>query len=149
MFKPSLYEIRFLFIYLFIFSKRASPVATPLARKSSQSNTNRRTPKYKKIPFFDGEMCKLDFIDWLLNLKEYFDYLEICDEERVRLTFNKLDGEAKEWWEDIKIDSKHFFILGHERILSLPRLILSNCICSHQLKAYSLSLYKASLTFLS
>ena len=24
-----------------------------------------------KIAFFDGEMCKLDFIDWLLDLEEY------------------------------------------------------------------------------
>ena len=149
MFKPSLYEIRFLFIYLFIFSKRASLVATPLARKSSQINTNRCTPKYKKIPFFNGEMCELDFIDWLLNLEEYFDYLEICDKERAWLTFNKLDGEAKEWWEDIKNDSKHFFILGHEQILSLPCLILSDCIHSYQCKAYTVSLNKASLTFLS
>ena len=107
MYKPSLYEIRFLFFVFF--SKRASLVATPLARKSSQINTNRCTPKYKKIPFFDGEMCKLDFIDWLLNLEEYFDYLKICDKERVWLAFNKLDGEAEEWWEDIKIYSKHFF----------------------------------------
>ena len=64
------------------------------------------TPKYKKLPFFDGEMHKLDFIDWLLDLEEYFDYWEICDEERVRLAFNKLDGEVEEWWEDIQIDKK-------------------------------------------
>ena len=31
---------------------------------------NRRTPKYKKTPFFDREMHKLDFIDWLLDLEE-------------------------------------------------------------------------------
>ena len=23
-----------------------------------------RTPNYKKIPFFDEDMCKLDFINW-------------------------------------------------------------------------------------
>ena len=72
-------------------------VATPVARKSSQSNTNRCTPKYKKIPLFDGEICKLDFINWLLDLEDIFFYWEFCDEERVWLAFNKLDGEAKEW----------------------------------------------------
>ena len=51
-------------------------IATLLARKSSHCNNDqyihRRTPNYKKIPFFDGDMCKLDFIDWLLDLEEYF-----------------------------------------------------------------------------
>ena len=38
-----------------------------LARKSSHNNNDQyiqqRTPNYKKIPFFDRDMCKLDFID--------------------------------------------------------------------------------------
>ena len=53
-------------------------IATLLARKSSHNNNDqyiqRRTPNYKKISFFDGDMCKLDFIDWLLDLEEYFNY---------------------------------------------------------------------------
>ena len=83
-----------------VIRKLQPTITTPLARKSSQINTNRRTPKYKKISFFDGEMRKLDFIDWLLDFKEHFDYWEIFYEERVRLAFNKLDGEAEEWWEN-------------------------------------------------
>ena len=38
-------------------------------------------------------MCKLDFINWLLDLEEYFNFWKICD-------------EAKEYWEDIQIDRK-------------------------------------------
>ena len=41
-------------------------------------------------------MCKLDFIDWLLDLEEYFNFGKICDEEKVWLASNKLDNEAKE-----------------------------------------------------
>ena len=41
-------------------------IATLLSRKTFNNNTDqyiqRHTPKYNKIPFFDGEMCKLDFI---------------------------------------------------------------------------------------
>ena len=41
-------------------------IATLLSRKTFNNNTDqyiqRYTPKYNKIPFFDGEMCKLDFI---------------------------------------------------------------------------------------
>ena len=51
-------------------------------------------------------MCKLDFIDWLLDLEEYFNFWKICDEEKVWLASNKLDDEAEEWWEDIQINRK-------------------------------------------
>ena len=34
------------------------------------------------------EMVKLDFIDWLLDLEEYFNFWKICDEEKVRLLIN-------------------------------------------------------------
>ena len=76
-------------------------IATLLARKSSHSDNDqyiqRRTSSYKKIPFFDGDMCKLDFIDWLLDLEEYFNFRKICDKEKVQLASNKLDDEADEW----------------------------------------------------
>ena len=53
-------------------------IATLLARKSSHNNNDQyiqqHTLNYKKIPFFDGDMCKLDFIDWLLGLEEYFNF---------------------------------------------------------------------------
>ena len=49
-------------------------------------------------------MCKLDFINWLLGLEEYFNFWKIYDEEKVRIASNKLDDEAKEWWEDIQKD---------------------------------------------
>ena len=64
-------------------------IATFLVRKSSHNNNDqyiqRHTPNYKKISFFDGDMCKLDFIDWLLDLEEYFNFWKICDEEKVWL----------------------------------------------------------------
>ena len=72
--------------------------ATLLARKLSCNNNvqyiQRCTPNYNKIPFFDGDMCKMDFIDWLLDLEEYFNFWKICDEEKVWLASNKLDDEA-------------------------------------------------------
>ena len=64
------------------------------------------TPNNKKIPFFDEDMCKLDFIDWLLDFEEYFNFWKICDEEKKWLASNKLDNEVEEWWEDIQIDRK-------------------------------------------
>ena len=83
-------------------------IATLVARKSYHNNNyqyiQRYTPNYKKISFFDGDMCKLDFIDWLLDLDENFNFWKIFNEEKVQLASNKLDIEAEEWWEDIQID---------------------------------------------
>ena len=48
----------------------------------------------------------MDFIDWLLDLEEYFKFWKICDEEKAQLASNKLDYEVEEWWEEIQIDGK-------------------------------------------
>ena len=62
-------------------------IATLVARKSYHNNNyqyiQRYTPNYKKISFFDGDMCKLDFIDWLLDLDENFNFWKIFNEEKV------------------------------------------------------------------
>ena len=39
-------------------------------------------------------------------MEDYFNFWNICEEEKVPLAFNKLDGELEEWWEDIQIDKK-------------------------------------------
>ena len=52
------------------------------------------------------EKGKLDFIYRLLDLEEYFNFWKICDDEKMWLASNKLDDEAKEWWEDIQINRK-------------------------------------------
>ena len=64
-------------------------------------------------------MCKLDFIDWFLDLEEYFNFCKIWNEERVRLASNKLDNETDEWWEDIQIDRKRW---GKNLIYSWQRV---------------------------
>ena len=35
----------------------------------------------------------MDFIDWILGLEQYFNYWEICDEEKEQHVSNKLDRE--------------------------------------------------------
>ena len=53
-------------------------IAALVARKSYHNKNyqyiQRYTPNYKKISFFDGDMCKLDFIDRLLDLEENFNF---------------------------------------------------------------------------
>lgn len=62
------------------YNKKSLP---SLVRKSSQSNTGQsihgHITKYNKISFLDERMCNLDFIEWILDLEEYFNYWVICD----------------------------------------------------------------------
>ncbi|XP_065629811.1 uncharacterized protein LOC112002211 [Quercus suber] len=107
-------------------------IATLLARKSSCNNNvryiQRRTPSYKKIPFFDGDMCKMDFIDWLLDLEGYFNFWKICDKEKVRLASNKLDNEVEERWEDIQIDRKRqdYTSIDYKSVYSYEKQYIRN-----------------------
>ena len=67
-------------------------IVTLLARKPDHNNNDqyiqRHTPSYKKISFFVGNMCKLDFINWILDLEEHFNFWKICEEEKVWLASN-------------------------------------------------------------
>ena len=64
-------------------------------------------------------MFNLDFIDWLFDLEEYFNFWKICDEEKLRLASNKLDDKAEELWEDNQIDRKRW---GKHPIYSWQRM---------------------------
>ena len=46
-------------------------------------------------------MCKLDFIEWLLDFEEYFIFGRFVMKKKMWLASNKLDNEVEEWWEDI------------------------------------------------
>ena len=50
----------------------------------------------------------LNFIESFLDLKEYFNFWKIYDEEIVWHSSNKSDGNAKECWEDIEICRKRW-----------------------------------------
>ena len=53
----------------------------------------------KRIESFNGYFYKIDFLDWLLDLEDLFDYENICDERKVKLSLYKLIEYALRWWE--------------------------------------------------
>ena len=59
---------------------------------------------YKKIESFKGYFYKEDFLDWLLDLDDLFDYENICDERKVELVLYKLREYALHWWERMQFD---------------------------------------------
>ncbi len=67
----------------------------------------RCVPKNNKILFFDGITRKFDFINWILDFEEYFNYWNICDKEKVILVSNKLESDVVKWWDDIQDQRVH------------------------------------------
>nr|GEX65727.1 hypothetical protein [Tanacetum cinerariifolium] len=61
------------------------------------------------IPEVNGNTLNLEgFIDWLVVVKEVFEFKEVPENKRVSLIATKLRGRASVWWQQLK--------LTHERI---------------------------------
>ena len=54
---------------------------------------------YRKIASFNGYFYKEDFLDWLLDLEDLFDYENIYDVRKVKLALYKLREYALRWWQ--------------------------------------------------
>lgn len=51
------------------------------------------------LPSFDGRSHIEDFLDWVHNVKNFFNYLDILEDRQVKLVAYKLKGGASTWWE--------------------------------------------------
>lgn len=49
------------------------------------------------LPCFDGRLHIEDFLDWIHNVENFFDYLEIPENRQVKLVAYKLKGGASAW----------------------------------------------------
>ncbi len=59
---------------------------------------------YKRIASFNCYFLKEDFLDWLLDLEDLFDFENIFDESKVKLALYKLNGYALRWLKRIQSD---------------------------------------------
>ena len=59
---------------------------------------------YKRIASFNGYFLKEDFLDWLLDLEDLFDFENIYQERKVGLALYKLSEYALCWWERVQSD---------------------------------------------
>ena len=53
---------------------------------------------YKRIASFNDYFYKIDFLDWLLDLEDLFDFENIYYEKKVKLVLYKLSEYALHWW---------------------------------------------------
>ena len=54
---------------------------------------------YKRIASFNLYFYKEDFLDWLLDLEDLFDFGNIYYKRKVGLALYKLSEYALRWWE--------------------------------------------------
>ena len=57
---------------------------------------------YKRITSFNGYFYKEDFLGWLLDLDDLFDFENIYYERKVGLALYKLSEYALRWWERVQ-----------------------------------------------
>ena len=62
----------------------------------------------KELQVFNGYFYKEDFLDWLLDLDDLFDFENIYYERKVGLVLNKLSEYALRWWERVQSDRNLF-----------------------------------------
>ncbi|XP_040994264.1 uncharacterized protein LOC121240799 [Juglans microcarpa x Juglans regia] len=51
------------------------------------------------LPCFNGHLHVESFLDWLLEVENFFDYMQIPEVQQVKLVAYKLRGGASAWWE--------------------------------------------------
>ena len=58
---------------------------------------------YRRIASFNGHFYKEDFLDWLVDLEDLFDFENIYYERKVGLDLYKLSEYALHWWEQVQL----------------------------------------------
>ena len=69
-------------------------VETKIDRLNNLKGTSQKKVKVSALEF-DGRMDPNAFSDWLVTIKEYFDWYEMIDSERVWFAKMKLTNSAK------------------------------------------------------
>ena len=56
------------------------------------------------IAAFDGEMELEEFLDWVHNVDNYFNWKELIEERKVKVVASKMRGTALDWWKNYQMD---------------------------------------------
>ena len=74
---------------------------------------------YRRIASFNGYFYKEDFLDWLLDLEDLFDFENIYYKRKVGLALYKISEYALHWWKRVQSNRIR---QRKDRIHSWPRM---------------------------
>ncbi|XP_062173564.1 uncharacterized protein LOC133879029 [Alnus glutinosa] len=55
------------------------------------------------LPSFNGHLQIEDFLDWVMEVERFYDYMSIHEDHKVKLVAYKFKGGASTWWEKLQI----------------------------------------------
>jgi hypothetical protein len=55
------------------------------------------------LPSFNRHLQIEDFLDWMMEVERFFDYMSIHKDSKVKLVAYKFKGGASAWWEKLQI----------------------------------------------
>jgi hypothetical protein len=55
------------------------------------------------LPSFNGHLQIEDFLDWVMEVERFFDYMSIREDHKVKLVAYKFKGTPSAWWEKLQI----------------------------------------------
>jgi hypothetical protein len=55
------------------------------------------------LPSFNGQLQIEGFLDWLVLVERFFDYMDIPEDKKVKLVAYRLLRGAFAWWEQLQI----------------------------------------------
>ncbi|GJR74594.1 putative reverse transcriptase domain-containing protein [Tanacetum coccineum] len=90
--------------------------------RRNQRGDNRRWESEMRfnIPDFAGDtLIPKGFIDWLVAVKEVFEFKEVPENKRVSLIATKLRDRASTWWQQLKLTRDR---VGKPRIMSWQKM---------------------------
>ena len=74
-----------------------------LARDNGRDYQEQRDYWMKvELPSFNGNVSIEEYLDWVNEMKKFFDYMGTTDEKEVCLVAYKLKGEASAWWDCVQ-----------------------------------------------
>ena len=57
-----------------------------------------------ELPSFNGNVSIKEYLDWVSEMENFFDYMSTANDKQVYLVVYKLKGGASAWWDHVQLN---------------------------------------------